>query len=1046
GVVPGERESLANIVPEWGGRGDTLLNPVITHYRSAGTRIGSNNRIWGWLPLNGFHNTARVNELGQLEPTPALSDDRGSWPAFWPDRIDNPDDPGWAGQWNGFFGRGIFNADLESYYVVDDYSDWEYLIDPETGLPFSEHGVFYASPSDSTIGGFGIQTQIRMFQWANVLAEDVMFIIYRITNKSETDYILQPRDTGGLWFAQVTDYGLGNEEDDDNAAFNAQQDVVFGWDADGIGTRTDGTRYNLGYTGLAFLESPARGDDLLDNDEDGITDEQRLGGAGILIEGTQSIDQYVRANYNVADFERFYGPLNQRPAMQAGSWWTGDENLDWVTFLDGNGNGVYDPGESTNDDVGLDGLGPFDIGYPGPDTGEGNGMPDPGEPNFDELDVDESDQIGLTGYDLDSRPFYESGTNLAEDTWMFDRIVNFAEPNITIGTPPDAAINSTEPFLLFTSGAISLRQQTTDFFSTAWIFGADETDFFKNRKTVQNIYNADYNFAQAPIVPTLTAVAGDGRVTLTWDTLATASFDRFAQEFDFEGFRLYKGTDPLLSDARVISNKDGIPTFYRPIAQWDLDNGIRGPVTVFEGEAIYDLGTDSGLSFFYVDDDVVNGITYYYALVAYDRGIENPNEPGKLEIDPQENVFNVSTNLAGQVTGISRNAAVVTPRSNAAGLEGGGANEDLSKPSSGIGTGSIAVNPVNFDEVPERSVYQVEFFSEPDENNPAIYETTGYAVRDVANDRELISPTGLVDVSPMIDGFVIEFQNEFIEPGQVRYNFDQTGFKGSGNNAGDVFSLDPRTLEGLNTNWIATVEQDSTGLYRQSFDDFELHWVNEADSTYRPPRIGLFLRVPLPFFARNATKNVPIDYLIDDLNGNREFDFGDDIILIEGVGRQRLFRHRIRFTAPSDEAAAAPEAGTVFKVGVARPFATGDRFQFTVSQPDFNADLARSALDDIAVVPNPYVGASLYEPRSQITGRGERRIRFINLPGQATIRIFTVRGELVQVLEHDDPRGNGDLFWDLKTRDLQDIAYGVYIFHVEAPGIGEKTGKFALVK
>ncbi|MEM6336553.1 MAG: hypothetical protein AAF752_08295, partial [Bacteroidota bacterium] len=47
GVVPGERESLANIVPEWGGRGDTLLNPVITHYRSAGTRIGSNNRIWG---------------------------------------------------------------------------------------------------------------------------------------------------------------------------------------------------------------------------------------------------------------------------------------------------------------------------------------------------------------------------------------------------------------------------------------------------------------------------------------------------------------------------------------------------------------------------------------------------------------------------------------------------------------------------------------------------------------------------------------------------------------------------------------------------------------------------------------------------------------------------------------------------------------------------------------------------------------------------------------------------------------------------------------
>ena len=101
--------------------------------------------------------------------------------------------------------------------------------------------------------------------------------------------------------------------------------------------------------------------------------------------------------------------------------------------------------------------------------------------------------------------------------------------------------------------------------------------------------NADYNFAQPPFLPALTAVPGDGRVVLSWDTVAVRSFDRFTQEFDFEGFRLYKGTDPLLFDARTITDLDGVATFFKPIAQWDLVNDIQGPVSVLEGEAVYNL-------------------------------------------------------------------------------------------------------------------------------------------------------------------------------------------------------------------------------------------------------------------------------------------------------------------------------------------------------------------------------------------------------------------------------------------------------------------------
>src|SRR5690606_13159373 len=110
-----------------------------------------------------------------------------------------------------------------------------------------------------------------------------------------------PRETG-LWFTQFVDYGLGNEEGDENAAFDPQLDIAYGYDQDGIGTRESGANYNLGYTGFAFLESPANRIDGLDNDEDGITDEDRFSGPGTLIEGQDAIQAYVEANYNVANF------------------------------------------------------------------------------------------------------------------------------------------------------------------------------------------------------------------------------------------------------------------------------------------------------------------------------------------------------------------------------------------------------------------------------------------------------------------------------------------------------------------------------------------------------------------------------------------------------------------------------------------------------------------------------------------------------------------------------------------------------------------------
>ena len=57
-----------------------------------------------------------------------------------------------------------------------------------------------------------------------------------------------------------------------------------------------------------------------------------------------------------------------------------------------------------------------------------------------------------------------------------------------------------------------------------------------------------------------------------------------------------------------------------------------------------------------------------------------------------------------------------------------------------------------------------------------------------------------------------------------------------------------------------------------------------------------------------------------------------------------------------------------------------------------------------------------------------------------------MNGALVKTLEKNTSPTNGALSWNLVSEDGMDVAFGVYVYHVEAPGIGEHIGKFALIK
>jgi flagellar hook assembly protein FlgD len=62
----------------------------------------------------------------------------------------------------------------------------------------------------------------------------------------------------------------------------------------------------------------------------------------------------------------------------------------------------------------------------------------------------------------------------------------------------------------------------------------------------------------------------------------------------------------------------------------------------------------------------------------------------------------------------------------------------------------------------------------------------------------------------------------------------------------------------------------------------------------------------------------------------------------------------------------------------------------------------------------------------------------VNLPASATIRIYTTSGVLVRALVHETTTNGGEATWDVRNRNNQFVASGVYFYHVTAEN-GETT-------
>jgi len=1040
-----------------------------THSRDDGDYSPDGTIKWGFHSVFGYFN--ENNEY------PAMSNIPQSWPPLgWPSR---GNELKWPGEWNGRFGRGIAYADMECYFAANDAQDQEYLQNglrvkyyPRPGVKIGDKRPQVSAQKGCPWGGVGIRVEQRGLQWNNPQARDAIFWEYSIANISNYD----------LWdiaFGYTINNGIGNDSpEDDIGFFDKYVDMAYVWDIDGIGL--GGMRTPT--MGIAFLESPGIATDGIDNDDDGLVDEKRDNQATAL----------VGAYDGISDLGKFLAWYNKSEA-QLKSHWDADEDQDWDDGNDKNGNGVYDPGEYVGDDVGLDGVGPGDLNYNGPDADgtECNHKPDflegyGCEPDFAVTDIDESDMLGLTAFRM-----YECPNSANPKAYWFrnDKIFYNLMASSGLEEFTGEVVNLIQ---MFASGVFPLFKGRTERISMAQICSYEPLSglnssshsapaLYEKKQIVRMIYEADYRFSQPPLMPELTATAMNGKVILQWDDRS----DKMSREpmlgnvNDFEGYKIYKSTDKRFADAEKLRDAYGNPAGKLPVFQCDVKDGRTGATNygMINGESYY-LGDDTGIRHYFIDDDVQNGRTYYYAVVAYDYGVPPPDIETQ-GIGPSENNVVVDIDEYDQIRYVGKNVQIVTPHQIAAGY----ISPSIQVIAGGhyLGSGTLTPELVDAQQAKGDHIYKVKFAidtlgyitSRADRRaeHDILYATTGLSVYDVTNGDSLIYQESS-DEYP-------EKNLQFDEKGNYWYfNVDEElrtevfdGLRLLMRHPVKVALYAPEKSGWVkgNSPIMVTISQTEAAYLPYEYE------IVYTDETYKT-RCNKLNRImnqqnvllgtsdllagEFNFYVVNkcftdSSGNYQVqDVVIWDVNKNKKFDRGTDYILVGPVvkvgsdfywGGTVFSIDYMNVTNDGN----MPKTGDVYRVDFNRPFFRTDSLVFRV-KPEVALDLAdlKSDMKDIKVVPNPYIATNAMEPalmNYQLNQR--RRLMFTHIPASCEIRIFTSSGVLVDKLDVDNAPDNGIVHWDLQTREGLEVAAGLYLYHVRSKKTGEeKMGKFYVIK
>lgn len=620
---------------------------------------------------------------------------------------------------------------------------------------------------------------------------------------------------------------------------------------------------------------------------------------------------------------------------------------------------------------------------------------------------------------------------------------------------------------------------------------------------------------ETPRAPPLTIIPGDRQVTITWSDINAKTADSFYailessgwnpdgyyREFDFEGYRLYRSyVGP--NDSHI--DKDG--------------DGNIAPL--FECSI-----SDGNVAFHYIDkleDDtnysrMRNGMKVWYALVPFDK---NYNATTGVEFSLPPLSSGKTWNRAG-----TPNAFTVIPRSNAsnfsaAGMEGSvifspATGDPVTAASfviAGDGSGALTEAPVYL-----APVATIDFVPVTHEKitsaHSIVIEAGGFGLNGTSTNRGYRHFT-LTDgnLSVQSADFTVRYRNGS--------NLANVAMSGPIDSEGAMYAIEAEfeyMSNGDFRSWL--VRNIDTGSYTGG--NLKTHSTHSSRIGGYPPshpgqiRAGRYTLTwtssgtDLSLTVMDVTRGVALNFVeyID--------DYGWGFVKLDNFGgswsgRGALYDYLRNGTPISDRTVkmvsslpadnteefgiwvngllwsvrdggsiTMPASGTVFTVDNAFGRWNSGKTEFT-QQPDppfpgdkWTVNAKPMTMNDedidlakIRVVPNPYIATSYLDLSPM-----NRRIDFVNLPDRCTIRIYTLGGNLVNVLNHigasrqgwgnytdwdrltsSEPKEftgydnhSGTEPWNLRNRFGATVASGLYFFHVTDARGETHTGKFYVV-
>ncbi|MGH7595165.1 MAG: hypothetical protein ACREOI_02385 [bacterium] len=452
-----------------------------------------------------------------------------------------------------------------------------------------------------------------------------------------------------------------------------------------------------------------------------------------------------------------------------------------------------------------------------------------------------------------------------------------------------------------------------------------------------------------------------------------------------------------------------------------IDDGQNGPPRAGDiftvDQRRNEPGKNAGLRHSYVDQNrrdqpkrLFNGYEYWYTVAAYDRPDLVVGVPSK-------------ENLPLNIPGIPDDQTVaVIPQASGAGLVEASVDTSFDHVAGNSDVEGFEIQPIDLTKVTGHR-YEISF-------NDAGADKT-YSVKDLGAPGQ---PFKLVDQpfyeaaadnAKIFDGIRLIIVD--VEPGVNEDASGQTAFAG-----GDTLTLE---------------EWDLPDIGNTLLQDYEIRFDGNV-YTYTDYNEGTPVTAPFAIFDVTAQpeKQITVEFFDSDGDADGAWDIGEQFSVVNtdytgSGGFEGIYPddYAWRILLSVNDPSGLVNAGNVFKVVTNKSLTSADRYQFRTTARSY-VETAQE-MDKIRVVPNPFVVTSGFDTRAD-----RHEIQFTRLPEKCSIKIFTLAGELVKQIEYNR-NGEGLNFarWDLKTEFGSEVAYGVYLYHIDSP-IGTKMGKIAVLR